>query len=527
MNRTRKRDADFFRIPAHAKRRWHRWSWRSLGYIGIVLFLLVGLHEAGGQTAGVIVKGGEKGAVVEVRRPPNQVVRMGGPFVAGLGDEIFVDIQSADKFFQYLIDRQILVDPRPGKDANEREADKNEEGRIKNLPEAERGAALKKLQDVREQRFQNAVDAWIQQMSLFLDGHPIPGLSPEWTYRWDEYSADAAQPLTRYDAVEFRLSKTDENREAWLDLLRGSGIYDRATTVTVGFNKVFGDRTDLILSQINVAGAKKWQRFYIRTAPRTRLVASALIIFAMLILCIWLAVCSNLLRDTSLPPNQGGRYPFSLGLCQMAFWLFILAASFLFLWVVTREYNTLTASELTLFGISASTGLAAVFINKIRPPCEPSVLTFEELQERNVQTIRETRKAAERAQTEALQTLGSKPAQLSSAPDSVAAQKEMADISAKADLLKQRVDELKDRERYFSPGGRVRQFFLDLLQERDSVDFHRFQMITWTLILGLIFVIGVFQELGMPKFDATLLILMGISSGTYLGFKWPAVKGEL
>jgi hypothetical protein len=527
MNSTRKSGTHLVQTCVPTESRPHRLSWQSLGTFPLVLFLLVGLQKASGQTAGAIVKGGESGAVVEVRPSPNQVVRMGGPFVAALGHEIVVDIQSADKFFQYLIDRQILVDPRPGKDANEREADKNEEGRIKNLPEAERGAALKKLQDVRAQRFQNAVDAWIQQMSLFLDGHPIPGLSPEWTYRWDEYSADAAQPSTRYDAVEFRLSKTDENREAWLDLLRGSGIKDRATTVTVGFNKVFGDRTDLILSQINVAGAKKWQRFSIRTAPRMALVASALIILLMLILCIRLAVCSNLLRDTSASPNPGGRHPFSLGLCQMAFWLFILAASFLFLWVVTGEYNTLTGSELALLGISASTGLAAVFIDQMKVPCETSVLTFEELQERNVQTIREARKAAERAWTEALQTLHSKRAQLSSAPDSVAAQKEMADISAKADLLKQRVDELKERERYFSPLGRVRQFFLDLLQERDSVDFHRFQMITWTLILGLIFVIGVCQELAMPKFDATLLILMGISSGTYLGFKWPAVKGEL
>jgi hypothetical protein len=58
------------------------------------------------------------------------------------------------------------------------------------------------------------------------------------------------------------------------------------------------------------------------------------------------------------------------------------------------------------------------------------------------------------------------------------------------------------------------------------VDFHRFQMMTWTLILGVIFIFGVFQQLAMPKFDATLLALMGISSGTYLGFKWPAAEAE-
>jgi hypothetical protein len=78
-----------------------------------------------------------RGAVVEVR-PPNQDPQKGGPFAAALGDEIYVDVQSADKFFQYLINRQILVDPRYGNPA-EREADKAEEERIRNLPGAERG----------------------------------------------------------------------------------------------------------------------------------------------------------------------------------------------------------------------------------------------------------------------------------------------------------------------------------------------------------------------------------------------------
>jgi hypothetical protein len=49
---------------------------------------------------------------------------------------------------------------------------------------------------------------------------------------------------------------------------------------------------------------------------------------------------------------------------------------------------------------------------------------------------------------------------------------------------------------------------------------------TWILILGVVFVFCVFRQLTMPKFDATLLALMGISSGTYLGFKWPAARGE-
>jgi hypothetical protein len=37
----------------------------------------------------------------------------------------------------------------------------------------------------------------------------------------------------------------------------------------------------------------------------------------------------------------------------------------------------------------------------------------------------------------------------------------------------------------------------------------------------LIFVVSVYIHLDMPDFDNQLLALMGISNGTYLGFKLP------
>ncbi|HKV39453.1 MAG TPA: hypothetical protein VJX67_09585, partial [Blastocatellia bacterium] len=38
---------------------------------------------------------------------------------------------------------------------------------------------------------------------------------------------------------------------------------------------------------------------------------------------------------------------------------------------------------------------------------------------------------------------------------------------------------------------------------------------------GVIFCVEVYKNLSMPQFDPTLLALMGISAGTYLGFKFP------
>jgi hypothetical protein len=49
-------------------------------------------------------------------------------------------------------------------------------------------------------------------------------------------------------------------------------------------------------------------------------------------------------------------------------------------------------------------------------------------------------------------------------------------------------------------------------------------MIGWNLAFGVIFVRAVYYKLAMPEFSSDQLLLMGISNGTYLGFKWSAVK---
>lgn len=78
-----------------------------------------------------------------------------------------------------------------------------------------------------------------------------------------------------------------------------------------------------------------------------------------------------------------------------------------------------------------------------------------------------------------------------------------------------------------NPGVRPnphRSFILDLLSENDGVTLHRFQMLAMTVILGVIFVVHVGSHLAMPEFDANTLGLLGISAGTYVGFKIPEKK---
>ena len=83
------------------------------------------------------------------------------------------------------------------------------------------------------------------------------------------------------------------------------------------------------------------------------------------------------------------------------------------------------------------------------------------------------------------------------------------------------------RENRDKPSPVAAGFFADIFSDAGGVAFHRFQMFVWTLALGIIFVIRVFRNLAMPEFDTSILGLMGISSGTYLGMKVPEnPKGE-
>ena len=62
-------------------------------------------------------------------------------------------------------------------------------------------------------------------------------------------------------------------------------------------------------------------------------------------------------------------------------------------------------------------------------------------------------------------------------------------------------------------------FVVDILSDANGVSFHRFQIAAWTLVLGIICGIQVWEVLAMPEFNGSLLALLGISAGTFVGLK--------
>ncbi len=67
----------------------------------------------------------------------------------------------------------------------------------------------------------------------------------------------------------------------------------------------------------------------------------------------------------------------------------------------------------------------------------------------------------------------------------------------------------------------ARGFLRDILSDGAGLAIHRVQAAAWMLVLGVIFCVTVYRTLFMPQFSFTLIALMGISAGTYVGFKLP------
>jgi hypothetical protein len=213
---------------------------------------------------------------------------------------------------------------------------------------------------------------------------------------------------------------------------------------------------------------------------------------------------SNILRD----PTGAATPPYSLGRHQMATWFVVVLWAYLYIWLITGS-ATLSSTALILIGVSGATGLAAAIIDA------------------NKRNDAATARAALDAERDALDRVLNDPAtglqaQLRVVPAG------SADAAQLTTTIAPKLARLQDLKTLLSVPAAVpvgsRRWYLDLLSDENGASFHRFQMAVWTIVLAMVFVRTVYTDLVMPAFDVTLLGLMGISSGTYLGFKFPEVK---
>jgi len=315
-----------------------------------------------------------------------------------------------------------------------------------------------------------------KNIALFLNGMPLRGIAPV----RDIYN----------ETLQYTLSRTDQTKDVWSALLGSPTGTTRLVTVSVGLEDDYPLQTQV----------EKFELVILR--PIWSIIA-LVIVTLMLVAFFKLARRSSLLRDPgpAKAASDTSKIPFSLGRVQMAFWFILVIISFLFIWVTTGQHDTISAQILTLIGIGTGTALGSALIDASK-------------REENQSAV-----ASLEAEKSAL------PAEISQINQQLAGQPpNRTELEAKLTTRLQRQQaaegELTKARTALNP-LESQQFFKDILSDANGITFHRFQLAVWTVVLGFIFCASVYRSLSMPQFSDTLLALMGITSGTYIGFKFP------
>ena len=332
---------------------------------------------------------------------------------------------------------------------------------------------------------------------LFLNGHESAGL--------DDTAFDNDLRL-----LIFHLRRNSANADAWAALL-GSPCCSWSKNVAVSLGKKLQE-SEIKNEQPNetshpsIVGVNGNEpKFLLEIMSPLSL---AIAVFAVGIIggALWGgATRSTILKDNLLPQIAPKRQPYSLGRWQMAFWFVLIFASFIFLYLLLWDPNTVSDQALMLMGISGATGLAAIAVDAAKDT--PVGAANTALRALGLFSYADV----ERVQQE----IADRRQQLVANPRPVpaTATKIQAEITDRQLLLRTYENAIKP---FVSQGLRQ-----DLLTDINGTALHRLQVFCWTLVLGVVFIIGVYRNLAMPQFSTTLLALMAVSGAGYVGFKYP------
>lgn len=354
------------------------------------------------------------------------------------------------------------------------------------------------LDDILEVKVEN-LEQWVaanenndpNKLVPYINGRAIKGNYP------DELHVDRGRLI-------YHLRITPENKEVWVDLLGAPDGVRRPVTLSVGLEN--GSAFDSVHERDNPLPLTVISPIYG--------IVAALIILVTGVLLLWLVRKTNIIREPGPPPITGKRRPYNLGRAQMAFWFFLIYASYTTIWLITGALDTITSSLLALMGISAGTALGEALIDNGK----------DEAKTNQVQDLKAQKVAVAQAvtdvqtQVDALNASGA--ATVTDQANRDAMTRQLVEGRTRLSQIDQQLQTIAAE----APPTVSQGFMRDILSDGSGYSFHRFQIFAWTIILGIIFISSVYNSLAMPEFSPTLLGLMGLSAGTYIGFKFPENK---
>lgn len=350
------------------------------------------------------------------------------------------------------------------------------------------------LDDIVEVNIEN-LEKWAEtndagKLVPYIDGRAIKGNYPE------EIHLERGR-------VIYHLEITPENKKVWTDLLGAPSAMKRPVSLSVGLET--GSAFDSVHPENNPVPLIVISPIYA--------VLALVIIFVTLALLLWLVRKTNIIREPGPPPAPGKHRPYNLGRAQMAFWFFLIYASYVSIWLITSALDTITASLLALMGISAGTALGEALIDTGKDTAKAN-----QLRDLTAEKLAIEQSIAE-AQTQ-VDALNAAPVAATDQMTRDTLNRQLIDGRTRIGQIDQQLRALSLRQSPMVSSG----FLRDILADSSGYSFHRFQIFAWTIVLGVIFLSTVYNNLTMPEFSPTLLGLMGLSAGTYIGFKFPEQK---
>jgi len=303
----------------------------------------------------------------------------------------------------------------------------------------------------------------------------------------------------------FHLQRDPANADAWKRLL-GAPLALRQT-VDVALGVTTKEVAHPQPSIVSADGSEPSFEFQMISGPR--LAIAVLAIGAILIFVWGNASRTAIVKDNLIPQIDPARQTYSLGRWQMAFWFSLVIASYLFLFILLDDYNTVSTQALMLMGISGATAFAAIEVDAIKD--SPADAVNQGLRLIGIRSwtdvVRIKAEIADRQEQLASTT----------APPPATSQAQLA-----SEILDRQL-KLRSYEEAIAPFV-SEGWFRDLVTDLNGTALHRLQVFCWTWVLGGIFLYGVWRDLAMPNFSNTLLALMGVSSVGYVGFKYPETQ---
>src|SRR6185312_3131766 len=350
---------------------------------------------------------------------------------------------------------------------------------------------------------------------LFLDGTEVQDL-PDATFNKDSRS------------LVFELKRKEKNKDLWATLLGAPSLAHPFVEVSVSLGEKPADNTT---AKPTIGGVNGSDTLLLKVFGPWSMAIASLLIGGVIWLVVARAQRNTTLRDSYLPQIEPAQQTYSLARCQMAFWFVLIFCSFVFLYIATWDYNTVSQQALELMGISGATALAAVAVDYKKD--SPADAVNRGLQARGVNSYDEVvrmrdvdipRMQAElQAKKLELEALPRPPTGAHAPPPSELQQQWMAADRRITQLtldINDRRNRLTTYEANILP-FKTQGFFKDVTTDINGTAIHRLQVFCWTIVLGGVFIIGVYRNLAMPEFGGTLLALMGISGAGYVGFKIP------